>query len=801
MIFFKLLHSRRELPKDPVSAIGIDLGTTNSSVAEAVYDPKSGEVRVRCLEVAQPTPDGEYTHVIVPSVVALSDGKEWVGEGAKRLQARSADKGLTLYKDLFYQCKNEIGTRREYPRAQEGYRTPAEIGGKVLSFLHKSAVADLDIAPGRTAVTVPASFQAGQRNDTVKACQIAGIDVEGGGLLDEPVAAFLDYLCNYGDRIIEELDRPKNLVVFDFGGGTCDVAVFEVCKDPHSQGLKLAALSVSRYHRLGGGDIDAAILHNVLIPQLCEQNSLSPFDLGYEDKRRYVEPALLGVAESLKIKLCLEMKRLRQFGKFDDADKEDIREKLPGVYPCKIGNKGDQRVYSLKEPSLSAAEFEEVLEPFVDTDLVFVNDREYYTTCSIFAPLQDAISRSGIQKEDVDYCLMVGGSSLIPQMIDAVADYLHLAQVLTFPDNDATQTAVARGAAYHALALELTGKGLVQPIVHDDICIRTDRGRHVLVPKGSALPHPADKNYSVYAGLAVPASSANKPVDLRVELVAGDEDRTLFHGIWRISPPVRKGDKLILEYKYDENQVLKLLLALAGESGQVFKADIENPLTNVANPQNVRTTILEAEDAIRSGKVHRDDLPSALADLADDYRKIGHREKALELLKEALRRINAPDAHILNLMGIVCGEMGDHARAEKFYLEAAQADYEDAGRPLFNLALSRMNRGENAKAMATIDDALDRERTGPRLTLKAMLAERLKDARLREDSLEEALVLFSPPGLCSDWELSWLATASRMAGDNELHADASKEQESRRKSGRAPSASGGLLPLDLSGDS
>lgn len=112
-----------------------------------------------------------------------------------------------------------------------------------------------------------------------------------------------------------------------------------------------------------------------------------------------------------------------------------------------------------------------------------------------------------------------------------------------------------------------------------------------------------------------------------------------------------------------------------------------------------------------------------------------------------------------------------------------------------------MNRGENAKAMATIDDALDRERTGPSLTLKAMLAERLKDARLREDSLEEALVLFPPPGLCSDWELSWLATASRMAGDNELHADALKQQESRRKSGRGPAASDGLLPLDLSGDS
>lgn len=536
MDFLQLIGKDGSLPKKPVSAIGIDLGTTNSTVAEAAYDPASRNVRVRCLEIAQPTTDGESVHALVPSVVALYDGREWVGEGAKRLLARSGEKNMALYKDVFFQCKNEVGTRKEYPRAGAGYRSPAEIGGKVLSFLHNSAVSDLDNAPDRVVVTVPASFQAAQRNDTFKASEIAGLDVEGGGLLDEPVAAFLDYLCTYGDQIADKLDKPKNLVVFDFGGGTCDVAVFEIGMDKSSQGVKLAALSVSRYHRLGGGDIDAAILHDVLIPQMCRQNSLGLHDLGYEEKRRYVEPALMGAAESLKISLCVEMARLRKFGKFDGADKETIRVKLPGVHQCPVGDV----VYTLQSPELSAAEFERVLEPFVDTDLLFTNEGEYHTTCSVFAPLQDAIDRSGIETDDVDLCLMVGGSSLIPQVVDAVKEYLDT-DVLTFPDRESMQTAVARGAAYHSLALALTGKGLIQPVAHDDICIRTAGGRHVLVPKGSGLPYPESGDFAICGALAVPESSDDEPVDIRVELVAGDEDRVLFSEIWHATPPVKKG--------------------------------------------------------------------------------------------------------------------------------------------------------------------------------------------------------------------------------------------------------------------
>ena len=142
------------------------------------------------------------------------------------------------------------------------------------------------------------------RNDTLLAAELADLNLEGGDLLDEPVAAFLDYLMSKGGLELGGAHAEKRLVVFAFGGGTCDVAVFSIHASEKEAPIKISPLSVSRYHRPGGGDIDRAILYDMLIPELVEQNGLGQFDLSFEDKKKFIEPALLSVAEALKISLC-----------------------------------------------------------------------------------------------------------------------------------------------------------------------------------------------------------------------------------------------------------------------------------------------------------------------------------------------------------------------------------------------------------------------------------------------------------------------------------------------------------------
>lgn len=511
-------------PDAPVRVLGIDLGTTNSTVAEIIWGPADKALpRPRCLSIRQETFAGPVVDTLVPSIVAIHNGEVTVGEGAKRLRTRAPDLGLRQNKNLFFECKNDMGIRRTYHLATEGFRSACEIASKVLSFLKTAADSEGDIAVQRTVVTVPASFQAAQRQDTLRAAELAGISLSGGGLLDEPVAAFLDHVLTAGAEGILPVEREQNFLVFDFGGGTCDVAIFRLlAPKPSSAPLSIAPLSVSRYHRLGGGDVDRAIVHEVLIPQLMEQCGLNRFDLSFEDKKITLEPQLMSMAESLKISLCREITRRQRLGVYDDVPRESVTVKVPGVHPCRLRD----RELSLQGPVLSAARFEEILRPFVDVDLLYARKTEYRMTCSIFAPLADALERGDLQREDIAFCLLVGGSSLIPQVVSAVSSYFPAAKILKNSSPEDLQTAVARGAAWHSLFLTLFGRGLVETVSQDEIALRTAKGTVPMIPKGTRLPFLPDAVQRGAEGI-----SGRRPADSAVPAVVmpGDAEREMKH--------------------------------------------------------------------------------------------------------------------------------------------------------------------------------------------------------------------------------------------------------------------------------
>jgi len=792
IIKLKPRRGEKNLPEKPVRVLGIDLGTTNSTVAEILWDPsRPDDMTARCLEVQQHTREGTYTNVLVPSVVALLNEEEYVGEGAKRLRAASARFGLEQNKSIFYECKNDIGLRKTYHRAPEGYRSAAQIASHVLDFLAGAAKGQHEKTINRTVVTVPASFQLAQRSDTVMGATLAGMNLSGGNLLDEPVAAFLDYIVNYEGNVLDELRALKNLLVFDFGGGTCDVAVFQLSKSRADGGLEIAPLAVSRYHRLGGGDIDAAIVYEVLLPQIIDQNELTPFDLTYEDKKKYIEPAFLSVAEALKTGLCIEISRLQKFGQYESRDKNTIVKKQPGVHVCHMKD----RTLKLQSPQLSAARFEEILEPFLEEDLLYPRETDYRWTCSIFAPLQDALDRSGFAGSQIDLCLLVGGSSLIPQVVEAVSGYFSNAKVLTYTDRESLQVAVARGAAIHALALELFGKGLIQPICQDTVSIRTATGSIELIPKGAPLPYPSEEEFKQYHDLAVPETTVSGSVPLRVEFVAGkDDERTIFSQVWKITTNVKRGSPLLLKYRLDENQILTSKLMLPGLKSRGFSATFENPFTNVVNPQSKKIRIEEVEEDLRTGKVPEEDIADTLVELAGEYAELGQREKAIEYLKRALRGQLSPDFRILHLLGWCYGEIGDYERQEKAYREAASAE-PSRGVSLFNLALAQRKRGQLGEAAETIDGALAREYSPPYLVLKAQILKSLgRDAEYKK-ALEEGLNSFNPVAMLDDWTLGWFIFAARMAGNQDKLKEAENEQRTRRKGKPSQREDEGLLPI------
>jgi len=765
----------QDFPDKEIRVLGIDLGTTNSTVSEAIINP-DGNVGCKTLELEQPTTEGTYTSPLVPSVVAiLPDGNHWVGEGAKRLRANPNQANLLFERNLFYDTKNEMGLRKTYFRAPEAFDHASKIAGKILAFLKEQAEQSAGNEHRRLAVTVPASFQLHQRRDTLLACRYAGLALHDEDLLDEPTAALIDYLYSIGAEKAVEPGRSALAVVFDFGGGTCDVSVLEMNQDRRHERLILSQLAVSRYHRLGGGDIDAAIVHEYLIPRLAEENNLPPFELSWMDKKKGLEPQLLGKAEALKIALCREMDRLIRFNRCDDIDKNTLAARQPSV-TCRLKN----RELRLSAPSLTAAAFESLLEPFLDTDFLFARETEFRLTQSIFAPLQDALHRAGKKPNEVDVCLMVGGSSLIPQVIKAVQGYFDNGAVECFPDPMAMQTAVARGAALNALYQEIAARPLIVPVLYDGIDLITSSGDpHTLVPAQCTLPFPEDGGYQKL-DLVVPSGPDLFVDKLRFEIVGHADKQLLFNEIWTLPGHGLAGEEITMEYRITAGKQFECRAYLSAVPDQSFERSVGNPLVNTVNPGAVRMRIEEEEEKLRRKGGGSAEDRDAFVQLAHWYSDLNQHEKALDYLRTALNLIRRPDVEILVLQGIYHGELGDHVREEKAYREADRVS--SCGTAMFNLALSFSKRGLNREALATVEGALKKaDGRAPYLTLQAQCLVKLERGDESKEALRRALAAYDPPPVLSEWELGWYRTAAKLNHDEALVDKADEEWNNRRK--------------------
>ncbi len=777
--------------QNPVRVLGIDLGTTNSTVAEIIFDPDNPEqISCQCLPIEQPTQGRSHWNPLLPSFVALHDGKEWVGEGAKQLLECASQLDLIPQVNIFHSCKNDMGLQRTYASAPEGYRSAADISSRVLGYIYRQAQKQNRTKPDITTVTVPASFQLAQRNDTLKAAKSAGIPLTNGELLDEPVAAFISYLADNPDIALTTPGQQRTLLVFDFGGGTCDVGLFRLSSNLFNL-MDISPLSVSRYHRLGGGDIDQAIFYEVLLPQIIEENKLEEFQLDFEEKKQYLEPAFIRIAEQLKIAFCEKLEQWVKKGSDEKNTPEQVS--IPGDFSCKLPD-GNEII--LIDPTLTLDDFNNLLEPFLDQNRLYVKETEYRQSLSIFTPIHDAIERNDLTPEDIDLCLLVGGSCLIPQVEHAVAQFFTKAEILTFAGADAMQTAVAKGAAINALSLALNQRPVIQPVCQETIAIMTATGPVTIIPKQTTLPWPSEAGYAKGEILTIPVDSNEEAVSLRVEIVSLDNSgkRTLLSEVWDVPAPVRAGEKVQVESRFDLNQTLQLrLVHLERDDVPIYEKQEEHPFTHMINPQTVKIRIEATEEKLRTGAIPEDLWKQTMSRLADDCAELRQYEKAINNLATAMRRTNKPDVGLMNKMALYAGYMGDRKREEQIYLAAIEED-PNWGTVWFNLALLLQKQGRLDEARKIIDGAIKVEPTeAPYYVLQAQLA--------KENGQNYAIILdlfdihARPIEEQNNWELIWSTTAAELRNDAEAVAKIRKLRQRKNTSrDNLPSKEDGCLP-------
>ena len=344
--------------------VGIDLGTTNSVVA--------------AIEGGQPTviinAEGLRT---TPSIVAYTKKQELlVGQIAKRQAVINPENTFFSVKRFIGSKENEISdSAKELPykvlRDQNGNIkincssvnkefSPEEISAQVLRKLINDANTYLNQEVTKAVITVPAYFNDSQRQATLDAGKIAGIEVL--RIINEPTAASLAYGLDKKDE--------EKILVFDLGGGTFDVSVLEV-----GDGI-FEVLSTSGDTNLGGDDFDK-VLVNWLIKDFKASQGL---DL---TKDNQALQRLTEAAEKAKIELST-------------SDKTDIS--LPFIIAV-------DSVAKHIETELTRTKFEELCSDLIGR-------------CKI--PVQKALSDAGLKGSEINEVVLVGGSTRIPAIQNLV---------------------------------------------------------------------------------------------------------------------------------------------------------------------------------------------------------------------------------------------------------------------------------------------------------------------------------------------------------------------------------------------
>jgi molecular chaperone DnaK len=736
--FEQRLHEALRGSPRRVAAFGIDLGTTKSCMAFATYDPASRELQCECLRYEAPL---SHDAIGVPSAVAVEQGRVLVGAEAL---AKRGQRGFLPEKSFFLESKNDIGLRYTYANAPETLRSAEQVATVLLThLLDYAGPPSIGRVQAPIVVTVPASFHGAQRLATVRAAERAvqhEPDQHVVRLLDEPYAAFLDLLLNAPERAAPLMREGANLMVFDFGGGTCDVAIFR--RDTHRGGtLGARLLGTSRYHRLGGGDLDRAIVHDLLLPALYRDNGLESWSASWLEKRRHLEPHLLGVAERLKIALS---QKLAQHG----ANAVTAVELEPLEFQAEVG--GVRRTLSLRQPRLDLAGLEQVLRPYLDPEPRLEAGDEYVQRSSIFSPIVQALFRAGLEPRQVDGILLCGSSSLLPPVQAALTKHFPNAALVLRGEQDALQGTVARGAALQALSLQVLGEPLIAPVCSAEIALRVTSGSVVLTRAGDAVP--AASTSPVI--LSPPRDSRDAAVDIAVEAVAEGE-RLVGRSLWHLPPPVAKDDRLALDWAMDENQCMQLTLRRVGdERCEPFVHRFDAPLMHRDMGQAVRCRMLERCEAIRNGNVPRADLGRAFEQIARDCTVLGEHERALHFVSLALQELG-DDVMVLNLRGSAREAVGNREGAKESYRQASE--WPGAR---FNLALMHHRDHQNEAALTAIDSALQDDPTRAYRVLRADILAKLGRTEEARAQWHDAVAGQVDWSKLSDFDLGWLERAA-----------------------------------------
>lgn len=338
----------------------------------------------------------------------------YMGKNGRMLVGRRAyDKVISEPENTAIEFKRLMGVKTsKHFELAEKEMTPVELSAEVLKSLRDDVYRNTNTYLNHAIITVPAAFGTIQCEDTYKAAEIAGF--KSVVLLQEPIAAGIAYGAKLDSK-------DQYWLVFDFGGGTLDIAIISTFDG------RLTVVNHEGDNYLGGKNIDEAIYKDVIEPVIEAKFEL-PNDSA---KMEFIHRKLLIVAEDAK--KALSTSNTTTMDIFDIGD-DEIGEPIE----CRI--------------ELTKNKFDEIIKPIID---------------KCIALCDKAIAESKVTKEQFAKILLVGGTTLVPAIREALKSYYNI-ELDTSID---PMTVVARGAAIYGSSYKVPHEETEATVTENDITV------------------------------------------------------------------------------------------------------------------------------------------------------------------------------------------------------------------------------------------------------------------------------------------------------------------------------------------